>query len=76
MSMQYVRDTYGVPAKRGMRVEAYYRDVIGEWVLAFDGRITSASHYVHVDGIPFHPTAGMVYFDKDGAVLFDGRKAT
>jgi hypothetical protein len=38
MSMEYIRATYGVPAKRGM--EVVYRGV--------RGRIVSASHYVHV----------------------------
>ena len=47
----YVRDHYGVPAKRGMRVAMGDRE----------GTITSADHYVHVrfDGqkhsVPVHP---------------------
>lgn len=35
---QYVRDTYGVPAKRGGRVVYQGKE----------GTITSATHYVHV----------------------------
>lgn len=57
MSMQYVRDTYGVPAKRGLRVRV---KVGNGWR---DGTITSATHYVHVrpDGfntyrMRVHPT--------------------
>lgn len=79
MSMKYVRDTYGVPAKRGMTVEVYYRrrpwgeDPIDDWILSKRGRITSASHYIHVDRVPFHPTHGVVYYDADGEVLMDTR---
>jgi hypothetical protein len=53
MGMEYVRKTYKVPAKRGGRV--------AWWDARFNmflyGRITSASHYVHVrfDG-ECHPT--------------------
>lgn len=42
MSMGYIRRTYGVPVKRGMRVRVKAFD---GWT---DGRITSASHYVVV----------------------------
>jgi hypothetical protein len=72
MTMQYVRDTYGVPAKRGRSVKVYYR-FLGAWKLAKAGRISSASSYIHVDGAPFHPTEGVVYFDDAGAVLLDTR---
>lgn len=57
MSMQYIRDAYGVPAKRGMKVEYCGRDNIRR-----RGRITSASHYVHVrfegkrTSVRIHPT--------------------
>lgn len=78
MSMKYARDTYGVPAKRGMLVEVYYRRQpwgegapVGEWILAKRDRITSASHYIHVGGIPFHPTNNVVYYGDDGEVLMD-----
>ena len=42
MSMDYIRRTYGVPVKRGMRVRVKGFD---GWT---DGRITSATHYVMV----------------------------
>lgn len=57
MSMDYVRKTYGVPAKRGGRVEV--RQDNGA---VFDGTITKATHYVWIrlDGTrharPYHPT--------------------
>jgi len=57
MSMDYVRRTYGVPAKRGMRVRIKAN---GQWC---DGTITRATHYVIVSPDPwprarlkFHPT--------------------
>lgn len=56
MTMEYVRKTYGVPAYRGAPVEVKSE---GKW---WSGRITSATHYVHVrtDACPttilrFHP---------------------
>ena len=70
MSMQYIRDTYGVPAKRGRLVKVYYR---GGTVVCARGRITSASHYIHVNGVPFHPTENVVYLNDDGTVLLDTR---
>jgi hypothetical protein len=75
MSMAYIRKYYKVPAKRGMTVEAYRKHHDG-WQLAYRGRITSASCYVHIDGMPFHPTWGLVYYDKDGSVLCDTRKVS
>ena len=57
MSMEYVRKTYGVPAKRGGRV-LYTGDHSG----ARYGTITGASHRIRVrfDGfkfsLPLHPT--------------------
>jgi len=83
MSMAWVRENYGVPAKRGMRVRVYFRPAgygrlspndPGRWVLACEGKITSASHYLHVDGLPFHPTDGVVYLGEDGDVLLDTRE--
>lgn len=77
MSMKYVRDRYGVPAKRGRKVEIYYRRG-GRWQIAARGVITSASDYIHVrcgssGGIPFHPARGVVYLNDDGSVLLDTR---
>ena len=40
--MEYIRRTYGLPIKRGMRVRVKSFD---GWT---DGRITSATHYVVV----------------------------
>lgn len=75
MSMKYIRDTYGVPAKRGRFVRVYYQRSDGEWLLAAHGRITSASHHIHIKGVPFHPTWNVVYYDDDcETVLMDTRK--
>ena len=81
MSMAYVRKTYGVPAKRGMKVEVYYRRRLNRdqpvvWHLAKRGRITSATHHLFIDGGgPYHPRHGVVYLDGDGGVLLDARGA-
>jgi len=75
LTMEYVRKAYGVPAKRGMMVEAYYKKD-GKWLLAARGRITSASYNIHINGVPFHPTHNVVYFDKDGSILMDTREVT
>lgn len=70
MSMQWIRDHYPVPAKRGMRVE-----IDGK-----PGRIlsTNAGHLVlHLDGnrkshrTYAHPCWRMKYFDDQGNVLMD-----
>jgi len=72
--MAYIRKCYGVPARRGMRVDAYYRHG-GAWHLALRGRITSAGHRLHLDGGgPYHPTYGLVYLGEDGSVLCDTRQ--
>ena len=73
MSMKYVRDTYGVPAKRGMFVQVF--SGCRPDYLVYEGRISSASHYIHVDGMPFHPTDNVVYFDNEGNILHDTREA-
>ena len=74
MSMDYVREAYGVPAKRGMRVRLASDP--GGVVL---GRVTSATHYVFVrwDGSghhpwPYHPT-DLVYLAEDGTELWPCR---
>jgi hypothetical protein len=83
MTMKYVRDTYGVPAKRGMLVEVYYQRrpwgegaAVGDWLLAKRGRITSASSHIHVEGVPYHPTDNVVYYGDDGEVLMDTRETS
>jgi hypothetical protein len=57
MSMEYVRKTYGVPAKRGGRVKFNFK-----CALCY-GRILSATNYVRVEPdeapgvrLSFHPT--------------------
>lgn len=77
----YVRRTYNVPAKRGMYVEIYYMSYAGGdptkplwWSLGYRGKITSFSQYIHVNGLGFHPTDGVVYYDKDFNVLLDTRE--
>ena len=80
MSMQRIRDTYRVPAKRGMRVEVYSQcydrtSTRMRWELVLCGRITSASHHLHIDGGgPYHPRAVIVYFGDNGEVLCDTRE--
>jgi len=76
MSMQYIRDSYGVPAKRGRLVEVY----LSNGKLAFRGHIGSASNHIHVKSergghsLAFHPTDRVVYYDDDGeTVLLDTR---
>ena len=56
MSMEYVRRYYGVPAKRGGRVQFF----------GAQGTITSATHYLRVrmdDGrrVLLHPTWEVTY---------------
>lgn len=78
MSMKYIRDYYNVPAKKGMRIQAFFKKHVNnetfKWVFAFEGKITSASHYIHCNGIPFHPTEGIVYYSDDGHILLDTRE--
>jgi len=79
MSMAYVRDTYGVPAKRGMWVEVFYLAGRRRWRIALRGHITSASNYIYVKSerggrpVPCHPMYGVVYYDNGGNVLLDTR---
>lgn len=46
--MQYVRDTYGVPVRRGQRVRARIGQLAGEIMI-----VTRCTHYVHA-----HPQHG------------------
>ena len=73
MSLQYIRDIYGVPAKRGARVEYSGSGA------AVQGAITSSRGpyiLVRLDGddfsMPFHPTWKLRYLDvataNDGEV--------
>ena len=72
MSMQYIRAAYGVPAKRGARVE-FLPEIGGA---AWRGVIVSAQgHYLRIrrDGDKrtyralFHPVWGLMYLSDDGA---------
>lgn len=69
--MEYLRKTYGVPAKRGMFVQIHTgRGMVHE------GRITSCSgNYFCMGGSLWHPTWNVVYYDDDGNVLLDTREA-
>lgn len=66
MSMEWVRSTYGVPAKRGGRVRLL--DGFGA-AAGKEGTITSATNRINVrlddDGYasPFHPTWELEYLD-------------
>lgn len=65
MSLDYIRKTYSVPAKRGGRVEYTGADAPSQY-----GTIKSASGphlMILLDGskhaMPFHPTWGLRYLD-------------
>lgn len=73
MSLQYIRDTYGVPAKRGARVQYSGNGI------AIQGTITSSRGphiLVRLDGddfsVPFHPTWKMRYLDSAQVQLHKG----
>lgn len=68
MTMKYVRDYYGVPAKRGMHVKIFTGHGVDE------GRITSACQYIRVNGKNYHPTWQVVYYDEKGNILKDTRE--
>jgi hypothetical protein len=67
VSIAYIRRYYGVPAKRGGRVEWRYRDGTVR-----PGTITSATAYVYIRfddeprrSVPLHPKEnGLVYLDS------------
>lgn len=74
MSMKYIREAYGVPAKRGRLVRVYKKDQYGAWQCLTEGRITSACCHIRVNGRPYHPTWNVVYLDDGGeTVLMDTR---
>ena len=69
VSMQYVRDFYGVPAKRGGKVLVPFKGqpaVPGVIVAARNGRIK-----VKVEGrvYPYHPTWCVKYLDSQGGSI-------
>lgn len=65
-NLEYIRKTYGVPAKRGMKVIADGKEGIITGV-------SGAYLLIKVDGArfsrPYHPTWHMKYFDDDGKLL-------
>jgi hypothetical protein len=72
MSMRYVRRVYGVPAKRGMRVESIPDT---PQCPTRTGVITRATAYVYVRfddekrPVPYHPCS-LRYIGAGGAVLW------
>ena len=82
MSMSYVRETYGVPAKRGRLVRVWnYAPSVG-WRLAAEGSITSATHQIWIKSTllgtvsgPYHPTYNVEYLSDTGETIFDTREA-
>lgn len=72
MSMEYIRKTFGVPAKRGMRV----RSTDPNYLVQREGVIvgsTGARLKIRLDGMNresfyFHPTSHLTYLNPDGSV--------
>ena len=70
MSMEYIRKTYGVPAKRGARIE--FTDTCGK---VHEGRIVgSRGCYLRADmptirggTVTLHPTSDVRYLPNDDA---------
>jgi len=80
--MAYVRETYGVPAKRGRRVRVWYYDSSVGWRLAAEGTITSATHHIWIKSAlsgtvsgPYHPTYQVEYLSDTGKTILDTREA-
>jgi hypothetical protein len=73
MSMEWIRKTYGVPAKRGMRVEynGGGRKEMGTIRSASNGKLN-----IQLDGInhtmPLHPTWELRYFEWDAVASLGG----
>lgn len=69
MSMQYIRRSRGVPAKRGMRIFYRHKHRYGTIRSATAGYLR-----IQLDGDRFagcyHPTWQLDYLDKKGRVLF------
>lgn len=76
MSADYVRKTYGVPAKRGMYVEQVPYNGQPPGTLCARGCIASFSNYVHVRlaGVeyPFHDGGATLPFHPHTLAYFDG----
>jgi hypothetical protein len=64
MSMEYIRKTYGVPAKRGGRVNYMFKEIMGTITGSRGGHLL-----IKLDGhkrsLPFHPVWQIAYLDQD-----------
>lgn len=69
MSMKYIRDTYKVPAKRGMKVIA---DGEPGKIVGSHGAYLRIKLDFKKKPLPFHPTWHMEYLTKEGAKTFMG----
>jgi hypothetical protein len=75
MTMQYVRDTYGVPCKRGVYVRMWRelrpaQQDAPRWQADEPYRITGATHHVHAGWHRYHPWHNLEYLDSDGFRLW------
>lgn len=63
MSMEYIRKTYGVPAKRGMQVRWRVRS--GEWQVGTIVGSRGSYLRIRIDGFKYigsyHPTYDLIY---------------
>jgi hypothetical protein len=88
VSLEWIRRTYTVPAKRGTRVEVPFSRWAGAPARSRvvherrTGRIAGGSRYLFVrldagpkDPYPYHPRWNVVYFAADGSVALDTRAA-
>ena len=72
MGIKYIRDTYHVPAKRGMRVEA--NGEAGR-IIGAQGGYLKIKMDMRKKPELYHPTWHMVYFtDSDTTTFRGGRK--
>ena len=71
MTMQYIRESYGVPCYRGVLIRLWMWDgVLLNWREAASPKpITSATYYVFAHGI-YHPTCHLEYIGPDGFRLW------
>jgi hypothetical protein len=74
MSMEQIRRTRGVPAKRGMRVLYTTKNRFGTIIGARGGYLQ-----IRLDGDKharsYHPTWKLDYLDKDGLVIHSSEQA-
>jgi hypothetical protein len=69
--MKYIRDTYHVPAKRGMRVEA--NGHLGR-IVGAPGGYLKIKIDMHKKPELYHPTWHMIYFTDDDTITFMGER--